>query len=1549
MSDQPHPSRSRRLSDPLPPSARRRSRWGILLAALLSLMFFVPMAGPAQAAPDPEPPRNEAPASDAGTDIVITSLGEGRRNISGYLPPLGATWPIDTYPTSRPAGYETENVGFAGVINTQEVDGTTTAQMYCIDLRTSTRVGIGYENGTWDESNVPNIGYVNRILNTYYPSTNLPAGVANNNDKAAAVQAAIWFFTDGYVVNRTNNLYSTVASIVNDTIAAGPLDEPDAPDISITPTTAEAAVTGVAGPYTVTSEADEITVTTDEGFGLFADEAGTVPLTNPVASGTQVWVRSEDGGTGPAAISARAVVTVPTGSVYLYDGATSGVDAAQKLILADTRDLSSAASATATFYEVGALTVTKSIEGPAAGSQGAVVISIDCGPGYQFTFNIAAETTGASSETFTDIPAGTACTITEPTNGTTASVQVSTTIVPTAVTIPSGSTATATVTDTYTFTPGTLVVTKTNTGEADGAQGEVTISVVCTLDGATVLDTTITIPAGTLTPEPAEFPDLDAGTICAVTETARGETTAVSVEVTGEGTVTIPAAGSVTAALTNTYTFTPGTLAVRKDIAGTGAGRQGVVTLQVTCSSGLNQTITIPAGTTQTTTEEFTGLPAGTTCTVTETADGATTEVSVTTVVDPASGAVTVPAGDGVEVTFTNTYTDNPGALVVNKVIAGVAAGQQGDVTLQVTCTLESAVVAEETFTVTAGTTGTVPAGTLTGIPEGASCAVTEPVTGESTEIGVVVDLPDSVTITAGATSTATVTDTYSENPGLLRVTKVIAGEAAGNQDAVEVDVLCTLAGETVFFETSQIPAGQTGEVGAQFLNIPSGASCAITEPITGATEVVQVSSELPAAVTITPGGTESATVTNTYTFAPGTLTVTKSITGEAAGEQGEVILEVQCGPDGSVLSETVTIPAGSTGDVSTTFEDLPAGTECTVTEPTSGATETVLVSTVLPDPVTIPAAGGSEATVTNTYTFAPGTLTVTKAFAGEAAGEQGEVVLQVLCGPDGSVLSEMVTIPGGSTGEVPTTFEDLPAGTECTVTEPTTGATETVLVSTVLPDPVTIPAGDGSEATVTNTYTYAPGTLTVSKVITGEAAGEQGEVVLRVQCGPDGSVLDTTVTIPAGSTDPESATFEDLPTGTECTVTEPTSGATETILVSTELPDPVTIPVGGGSEAAVTNTYTFAPGTLTVNKTITGEAAGQQGEIVLRVQCGPDGSVLDETVTIPAGSTDPEAATFGDLPTGTECTVTEPTSGATETILVSTELPDPVTIPAAGGSEAAVTNTYTFAPGTLSVTKAFAGDAAGQQGEVVLQVLCGPDGSVLSETVTIPAGTEDNVTTTFEDLPAGTECTVTEPTSGATETVLVSTVLPEPVTVVGAQTVAATVTNTYTLAPGTLTVTKVITGDASGAQGEVVLRVMCGPDGTVLDETVTIPAGTTGGVSTGFADLPTGTECTVTEPVSGATSTVNVAADLPDPVVIPAGGGAEAIVTNTYSPVIAPTPKPTPAPVKPARPDLPSTGANGTVGFLAAGAGLLLVGGLAMAASRRRANSAEDDSSHQQ
>ena len=88
------------------------------------------------------------------------------------------------------------NEGFAGIIHARPPDGGAKLSLYCIDILTATYGGIGYELGTWDTANVPNVGYVARLLNEYYPNTDEPAGLTDLNQKAAAVQAAIWYFTD---------------------------------------------------------------------------------------------------------------------------------------------------------------------------------------------------------------------------------------------------------------------------------------------------------------------------------------------------------------------------------------------------------------------------------------------------------------------------------------------------------------------------------------------------------------------------------------------------------------------------------------------------------------------------------------------------------------------------------------------------------------------------------------------------------------------------------------------------------------------------------------------------------------------------------------------------------------------------------------------------------------------------------------------------------------------------------------------------------------------------------------------------------------------------------------------------------------------------------------------------------------------------------------------------------------------------------------------------------------------------------------------------------
>jgi Thioester domain len=63
---------------------------------------------------------------------------------------------------------------------------------------------------------------VARLLNSYFPNTNEPATLINPNQKAAAVQSAIWYFGDSYVLSATDPLRNDVAAIVAAVIAAAP-------------------------------------------------------------------------------------------------------------------------------------------------------------------------------------------------------------------------------------------------------------------------------------------------------------------------------------------------------------------------------------------------------------------------------------------------------------------------------------------------------------------------------------------------------------------------------------------------------------------------------------------------------------------------------------------------------------------------------------------------------------------------------------------------------------------------------------------------------------------------------------------------------------------------------------------------------------------------------------------------------------------------------------------------------------------------------------------------------------------------------------------------------------------------------------------------------------------------------------------------------------------------------------------------------------------------------------------------------------------------------
>ena len=107
--------------------------------------------------------------------------------------------------------------------------------------------------------------------------------------------------------------------------------------------------------------------------------------------------------------------------------------------------------------------------------------------------------------------------------------------------------------------------------------------------------------------------------------------------------------------------------------------------------------------------------------------------------------------------------------------------------------------------------------------------------------------------------------------------------------------------------------------------------------------------------------------VTDTYTLV-GSLLVTKTIAGTAAGLRGPITITVTCrGPAASRPPSRSRSPRDRLRD----YPGIPAGTSCTVTETANGSTATVAV-VVSPQPippVTIPANGTATVEVTDTYT----------------------------------------------------------------------------------------------------------------------------------------------------------------------------------------------------------------------------------------------------------------------------------------------------------------------------------------------------------------------------------------------------------------------------------------------------------------------------------------------------------------------------------------------------------------------------------------------------
>jgi TQXA domain-containing protein len=821
---------------------RTRRRGQLIRILLAAVAVVLLLASPAFAVWEDGalPPDGSTPA-----DLVMTGTAQGRGGLLGGLAPSTFD-PLNGYPDRPPAGSVPENVDFAGLITAQPIPPGPEVLLYCIDLTTPTSPGVRYALGQWNSANVPNVGYVAQILNSYYPNTNEPASLSNANDKAAAVQAAIWYFSDKYVLDRFQPRRADVAAIVQHVIDIGPVVNPNPPTISITPPAEEGPTGSYIGPFTLNTTAPaQVTAT---GGDLFADSSGSTPLTNPVADGTQFWARRSSA--GDVDVSATAAVTVPSGNVYLPTR-----QAAQKLILAQSGTVSTTVHATATAYDVGNLQVTKSISGAGAAQRSGVALAVTCTDGSTGSIAYPAGSPPTPPLLVEDIRAGSQCTVIEVVDGANDLVSVTTTFTPgNEVTIAANTTTDVGVSNVYAIRTGAVRVTKVVTGADVDQRGAVVVNVTCT-DGT---NEDLTFPAG-VEPTPQTVDGIAAGSTCTTTEPDDGgnpPTVEVITTIEPSAPVTIVAGETAEVVVSNQYESGIGSLVVQKDTEGLDELR-GDVTIRAECDNGSSAQQTYPRGTVSPAIV-IDPLPIGTQCTITEPQTGENALVDVTTDIEPAATVTITGPQPPVVVGVVNTYTPKPGTVSVRKSIAGPGAALHDDVVVVVAC--EDGQIAG--LRIPAGAPGPRTA-SLTNVPAGADCGVVELADGSNAAVNAsVTGLPDGLFVILPAEDrTIDVVDTYAFNAGTVTVTKAISGPLAAQRTAVTVSVACS-NGVT----TSRTFAPGVDPSPITLSGLPAFATCRIEEPVNGeATGVGAVTKGAPQTVTVAPGATTAAVVQNIY------------------------------------------------------------------------------------------------------------------------------------------------------------------------------------------------------------------------------------------------------------------------------------------------------------------------------------------------------------------------------------------------------------------------------------------------------------------------------------------------------------------------------------------------------------------------------------------------------------------------------------------------------------------------------------------------------------
>lgn len=654
---------------------------------------------------------------------------------------------------------------------------------------------------------------------------------------------------------------------------------------------------------------------------------------------------------------------------------------------------------------------------------------------------------------------------------------------------------------------------------------------------------------------------------------------------------------------------------------------------------------------------------AGTECKVTREADADIADYGIA-----ATGlntAVTIAEGKAASniAAVTNTYTKQAGTFQVKKVVADPKpADAPASVKLFYQCNADSvdgAVKANTDTELTANTDGTAVDGAS--FPVGTECKVTREADEAVVDHTVKADgLNTAVTLKEGkvADNIATVTNTYIQKIGTFQMKKLInapADDAAFvapktvkftytcDADSVDKAVKAGVATEV------SVPVGDTPVDGSEF---PVGTKCAVAQESEHAVAGYNsVPAGLTQPVTITEGTVANniATVTNTYTKQVGSFSVTKVVTADPTiidlNPDHEYSFNYVCTKDGAEVAKG---ELKVNGDNTVKSPDIPVGASCTVTEDEAsarGAVDNAVLDVKVSGPAVITENTTTPVTVTNKYTRATSSFTVKKKVEGlpDPGAKEFSFLYKCVYGED--IKAGEIKVKGN--GE--TTVEDVPAGSECTVTENVDAAKQDGY--TLVVDNAEQKFDQGTQPTTvlfTNVYTKDTGSLSVTKSLKdpdGVAAGKKFNFAYACEHKDPAQRKEGTFQLGAG----ESTTIDDIAAASTCTITEKDADVKGADLATSGL-DSVVIVKGKTHDVIATNDYSAWRGSVELSKALAGSgkdlAAVKDKKFNVSYVCtlGTDKKEVKKgTVEVIAGT----PATIDDVRYGATCEIAEDTANA--------------------------------------------------------------------------------------------------------------------------------------------------------------------------------------------------------------------------------------------------------------------------------------------------------------